>query len=125
MRMRFFGVLALCGLLGIGLAEVAVGNSAVGGDDPAMMVSPSTIVLAKVDAVTVHTNIPASTVEPGSLDLEGAAPIGIGVDSCGDIVARFAIADLGLKLGKATLTLSGALTDGSTFSATDVVMVRK
>jgi len=123
MKKSLIGVLAVCGLLGIGLAGVAVGNSAVGDGEPAMMVSPSTIVLAKVDAVTVHTNIPASTVVPGSLDLDGAAPTGIGVDSCGHIVAKFAIADLDLAPGEVTLTLSGTLTTGD-FSATDVVRVK-
>jgi len=124
MKKRLFGVLALCGLLGIGLAGVAAGSGAVGGDEPAMMVSPSTIVLAKVAAVTIHTNIPASTVEVGSLDLDGAAPTGIGVDSRGHIVIKFAIADLDLAPGEATLTLSGALKDGTEFSATDVVRVK-
>jgi len=123
MRKSVYGVLALCGLLGIGLAGVAVGNSAVVGDEPAMMVSPSTIVLAKVSTITVHTNIPAVDVVPGSLDLDGAEPTGVGVDNCGHIVAKFAISD-SLEPGEVTMTLSGTLTDGSTFSATDVVTVK-
>ena len=114
----------ICGLLGIGLAGISLASSAVDGDGPAMMVSPSTIVLAKVDTVTVHTNIRASSVEAGSLDLDGAAPIDVGVDDCGDIVAKFAVADLGLEPGEATLTLSGAFEDGGLFSASDVVRVK-
>jgi len=124
MKKSVFGVLVLCGVFSIGLAGIAMGNSAVGGEEPAMMVSPSTIVLAKVSTLTVHTNIPASTVVPGSLDLDGAAPTSVGIDNCGHIVAKFAIADLALEAGEATLTLSGSLTDGSDFSATDVVTVK-
>jgi len=124
MRKSICGVLALCGLLGIALVGVSWGNGAVDGDAPGMMVSPSTIVLAKVAAVTVHTNIPASTVVSGSLDLDGASPTIIGVDSLGHIVAKFAVADLALSPGEATLTLSGALTDGTTFSATDEIRVK-
>ena len=75
MGKTLLGVVALVGLLGLG---VALGNSAVKGDDPAMMASPQTIVLAKVDSVTVHTNIPASTVAAGTLALivDQAAPKG-------------------------------------------------
>ncbi|UCH35133.1 MAG: hypothetical protein JSV65_01915 [Armatimonadota bacterium] len=124
MRKTILGILVVCGLLGIGLAGIAMANSAVDSDEPAMMVSPSMIVLAKVDAVTVHTNIVASSVESGSIDLDGAAPIGVGVDSCGDIVLKFAVADLDLEPGLVTLTLSGDLKDGSSFSATDVVSVK-
>lgn len=124
MSKSVLGVLVVCGLLGIGLAGIAIANSAVDGDEPAMMVSPSAIVLAKVDTVTVHTNIVASAVESGSIDLAGAAPVGVGVDSCGDIVLKFAVADLDLEPGEATLTLSGDFKDGSSFSATDVVWVK-
>lgn len=124
MTRTFVAATVLCGLLGVGLAGLTLANSAVDGDAPAIMVSPSTIVLAKVDVVTIHTNIPASTVEAGSLDLNGAAPIGVGVDDCGDIVAKFAVADLGLEPGKAKLTLSGAFEDGDLFSASEVVRVK-
>ena len=114
----------ICGVLGIGLVGITLANSAVDGDAPGIMVSPNTIVLAKVVTVTIHTNIPASSVDAGSLDLDGAAPIGIGVDDCGDIVAKFAVADLGLEPGEVTLTLSGAFEDGGLFSASDVVRVK-
>lgn len=124
MKKTLFTIVVLCGLVGAGLVGTTWASSAVGGDEPAMMASPSTIVLAKVSTLTVHTNIPASTVEPGSFALNGAAPTGVGVDSCGDIVGKFAVADLGLAPGTATLTLTGAFADGGTFTATDVVTVK-
>ena len=124
MRRSSLGIVVLCGFLGIGLAVIAMANSAVEGDEPAMMVSPRAIVLAKVSTVTVHTNIPASAVEPASIDLDGTVPTSVGVDDCGDLVAKFAVADLGLEPGEATLTLNGTFTDGSSFSAAFVVTVK-
>jgi len=124
MRKSTSGVLALCGILSLGLAAVALASSAVGGDEPGIMVSPSTIVLAKVNRITVHTNIPAATVVRDSLDLDGASPIGVGVDSLGHIVIKFALADLDLSPGDATLTLTGAYVDGGSFTATDTVRVK-
>lgn len=124
MKRILLGVVFACGLLGIGLAGLAVANSAVGDGAPAIMVSPSTIVLAKVSTVTVHSNIPAALVEPDSLDLDGAAPTSVGIDSCGHVVAKFAVADLNLAPGRTTLTLSGVTIDGGGFSAADSVTVK-
>lgn len=103
---------------------IAMANKAVEGDEPAMMISPNTIVLAKVGIITIHTNIPAVIVEPGSIELDGVAPIGVGIDDCGHLVAKFRVADLDLKPGRTTLTLSGTFKDGSTFSAADTVRVK-
>lgn len=121
---KLFGVVVLCGLLGLGLAGIAMGNGALAGGPAAIMVSPSTIVLAKVDTVSVHTNILASDVVPGSLDLNGVAPTGVYVDNLGHIAAKFAVADLGLEPGQVTLTLRGDLEDGGGFSASDTVRVK-
>ena len=100
----------------IGLAWA---NSGVGDESPAIMVSPSTIVLAKVDIISVHTNIPAAGVDPASLDLNGAEPTDVYVDNLGHVAAKFAVADLDLEPGVATLTLSG-----DSFVASDVVRVK-
>ncbi len=124
MKKTLLGVVALCGLLGIGLAGMAMANGALEGDDAAIMVSPSTIVLAKVDTVSVHTNIPAGSVEAGSLDLNGAAPTDVYVDNLGHIAAKFAVVDLDLEPGRVTLTLEGDLEDSDSFSASDVVTVK-
>ena len=100
-------------------------NNGVGDEPAAIMVSPSTIVLAKVDTVTVHTNIPAADVDPESLDLSGASPTDVCADSLGHLVAKFLVAELGLEPGGATLTLSGDyVDDGGHFEASDVVRVK-
>jgi hypothetical protein len=124
MKKSFLGALVACGLVGLGWAGIALGNGALEADAPAIMVSPSTIVLAKVDTVSVHTNVPAATVEAGSLALNGVAPVSVYVDSLGHIAAKFAVADLGLTPGQATLTLSGDFEDGGSFAASDVVAVK-
>lgn len=125
MRKSFLCTLVACGLAGLGVAGVAMGNGALVGDEPLMMASPEMIVLAKVTTVTVHTNIPAAAVEPGTVALNGVSPIGVGVDSLGHLVAKFALADLALEPGEATLTLSGLYADGDVgFAATDVVTVK-
>lgn len=117
-------VVMLSGLLALGLAGSTLANSAVDGDAPAIMASPQVVVLAKVADLTIHSNIPASSVDFASVRLNGVTPTGLGADSCGHLVARFAIADLALQPGEATLTLTGAFKDGSLFAAADVVGVK-
>ena len=130
MKKTFFKILLFCGIIAFGLASIAIASKAVDGEEPAMMVSPSVVILDKLcedSTLTVHTNIPASTVEPGSIDLDGVTPIGVGVDSCGDIVAKFAVDDINLEPGEVTLTLNGAYTEeagGGGFSASDVLTVK-
>ncbi|MHB9129671.1 MAG: hypothetical protein ACYDBB_01095 [Armatimonadota bacterium] len=124
MTKYLIGMMLLCGLLLTGFTGIARANSAVDGDAPAIMVSPSVIVLAKVDTITVHSNIVATAVEPGSVTLNGVAPTSIGTDNLGHLVVKFALADLELSPGEVLMTLIGAFTDGNSFSATDVVTVK-
>jgi hypothetical protein len=115
----------VCVALALGLAGVALGNSGVKGEEPAMMVSPQTIVLAKVDSVTVHTNILASSVASGSVALNDVAPLSVWADDCGHIAARFSVDALALESDEAvTMTLTGAYDDDETFSAVDIVRVK-
>lgn len=120
----WFGSLVVFGLLGLAIAGVAMANGALEGDEDAIMVSPSLIVLAKVDTVTVHTNIALSAVVRDAIDLDGALPTAVYADNRGCLVAKFAVADLGLEPGEATLTLIADLKDGDVFIATDVVGVK-
>ena len=127
MRRAAFVCAALCALIGVGVGSVALGNMAVKGEDPGMMASPQTIVLAKVAGVTVHTNIPLTLVVSSTVTLNGVSPIApVWADDCGHLAARFAVADLGLQPGEVTLTLTGTYKGdaGETFAADDVVRVK-
>ncbi len=124
MKKRALGIVALCGFLGLGVAGMAMANGALDGGEPAIMVSPSTIVLAKVNTITVHSNVPAEAVEPGSVDLDGVEPDSVYADNLGHLAAKFSVADLNLEPGTATLTLSGDYKDGGGFSASDTVTVK-
>jgi len=112
-------------LVGLGLAGVTLGNGALEPGDAAIMVSPQMIVLAKVSGVTVHSNITATNVVSGSVSLNGVAPVGVWADDCGHLAARFAVADLALEPGEATLTLRGTYeVSGDVFTASDDVRVK-
>ena len=125
MKRTFMVTVSLCALIGLGLGSSIFGNGAVDGDEPGMMVSPQTIVLSKISAITVHTNIPAVTVESSSLTLNGAKALFVWADDCGHIAARFAVADLALEPGEVTLTLCGDyLEPGESFVAIDVIRVK-
>lgn len=117
-----------CAMFSLGLAGVALGNGGVKGDPPSMMVSPQTIVLSKIAAITVHTNIPAVSVDSATVTLNDVPPIGVWADDCGDLAARFAVADLALEpADEVVLTLRGAYIDEveGIFAAEDVVRVKK
>lgn len=124
MKKTLLGIVALCGLLVLGLAGRVLANSAVDGDVPAIMASPQVIIPAKVSQLTIHTNIPASTVMFGTVALNGVAAENLGVDSCGHLVARFDLADLSLVPGVMQLELTGLFVDGTPFAATTEVTVR-
>ena len=124
MKKNLLKIVVFCGFFSIGLAGIALANKAVEGDPPAIMVSPSVIVLEKVSTITIHSNIPASDVESGSIDLNGTAPTSVGVDSCGHLVAKFEVADLGLEPGETTLTLCGVFEYSGAFCASDMVTVK-
>jgi hypothetical protein len=124
MKKILVATVVVCALIGLGLGEATLGNGGVRGTQPGMMVSPQTIVLAKVATVTVHTNITETRVADGTVTLDGVAPLEVWADDCGDLAARFAVADLGLVPGDVTLTLSGDYAAGGTFTATDLVRVK-
>ncbi|NLF07354.1 MAG: hypothetical protein GX594_05165 [Pirellulaceae bacterium] len=129
MKRGNFVLAAFCVLLCLGLAGIVWANGALDGDEPAIMASPSTIVLSKVSTVTIHTNIPYSVVasdEDGKkiVNLNGVAPISVWYDTCGHLAARFSVAALALQPDKANLTLSGSYVEGGGFEAAVVVKVK-
>ncbi|MBP7050361.1 MAG: hypothetical protein KBE65_05040 [Phycisphaerae bacterium] len=124
MKKTHIGIIVLCAVLCVCLAGIAIANSAVDSDEPAMMISPSVIVLAKVSTITVHTNIALSEVDRSTIALDDVAASGVFADSLGHLVAKFAIAGLHLTPGPVTLTLTGDFKTGGGFSATDDVIVK-
>jgi len=97
-------------------------------DDPlGVAVSPQMLLLSSDQGgeVTVHTAIPLSSVDRASVALDGIAATGTGADACGNLVAKFCEADVKAIVSppEATLTLTGVLTSGETFSGSDTVKV--
>ncbi len=102
-------------------------NQACKGDDFTIMISPRTLVLSSgCDAITIHSNIPYNEVITDTVAINGV-PAATGVDDCGDLVARVAVADLAdilLPGQTVTLTLTGDLTDGTSFEVDGTINVK-
>ena len=127
MKKTLIATSVLLTVIGLGLGTAALGNGAIDDDEPGIMVSPQMIVLSKRSTVTVHTNIPAASVDSATVNLNGVDPLSVWADDCGDLAARFAVADLDLTPGEVTLTLGGdylVLGEWDTFAADDIVRVK-
>lgn len=115
----------VCAVIGLGLGSAALGNGRFKCLDPSMAVSPHTVVLSEISAVTVHTNIPKSSVDLSTVTLDYVEPMYMWADDCGHLAARFSVDELGLVPADAvTLTLRGTLNSGVTFAPEDVVRVK-
>ena len=114
-------------LVGIG-SGIVIANKASDGDGICITISPSTLVLSSFSgSVTVHTNLAIGLVDCSSLTLDGISPYLTKADACGHLVAKFD-ADLVREIvspGQVTLTLSGLLMDGDSFTAPDTIMVKE
>ncbi len=89
-------------------------------------VAPSMIIIKdEGEWVTVHAVIPYSTVEAGSVTLNGIQAVSTFPDACGELVAKFAHEDICAIVAppSATLTLTGMTTAGDVFEGTDTVRV--
>ena len=126
MKVSVYGCAVICAVIGLALGSVAFGNMAVKDEEPAIMVSPQMVVLAKISTVTVHSNIDESSVVPGSVTLNGIPPLDVWSDDCGHLAARFGVEDLNLSPGEAALVLQGVFAgeNGDTFSATETIRVK-
>jgi len=129
--MRYVCVAAVA-LCVVGLCSgLAISNGQNSGDEGFQItVAPSTIALgSSVDAVTVHSNIPAAAVVKGSVALNGVTLTSVWADDCGHLAARIALAKLlelpgiGIAPPSATLTLTCDLTNGPSVEASDTVKV--
>jgi len=91
-----------------------------------IQVAPSTIVIKdEGEWVTVHAVIPYSTVDAGTVLLDGITPVSTFADACGDLVAKFdhEVMCAFVDPPEATLTLTGMTTDGESFEGVDTVRV--
>ena len=124
-------LIASVGMLAVLLAVFAVGAwSNDSGVTVPIKVSPGTIVLAsrnEMPVVTVHADIPYSQVAVGSVALNGLGATLCFADDRGDLVAKFSLAKVKAMVSppEATLTLTGATKDGTAFSGSDTVPVKK
>lgn len=97
-------------------------------DGVVIMISPRALVLDSAGgaAVTVHTNLPLGSVDRSSVELSGIPAISTFADDRGNLVAKFD--DIAVKNivapPQATLTLTGARVDGTTFAASETIFVR-
>ena len=125
--MRVVTKVVLLLLVSGSLVGLAWANGAAAGDETCIVISPKTLVLsAPVAMVTVHSNIPYSTVDTTSLELDGVPVRYTKADSRGELVAKFLVADVEAILvsGEMTLTLAGSYKDGTEFSVSDTITVK-
>ncbi len=102
------------------------------GFDISTQVSPSTLnIQSKGEVVTVHTDIPYSSVVGGTVILNGIPISWWKADNQGNFVAKFdmsdvkALAEAGeLEVpGENVLTLTGYTNDGEEFTGTETIVV--
>jgi hypothetical protein len=123
MKRMMIVVVVLCATLSIGWTLLAddSGDLAV-----SIAISPSTLVMGSQGVwVTVHCDIPYSTVAGMTVELNGIDVDFTKADNRGDLVAKFQIdAVKGIvSPPSAELTLSGLTTGGVPFSGTDNIRV--
>ena len=126
--MRKSYVVAAVVLLVVVCSGLVMANKASDGEGFCITITPKTLVLSSPDTVvSVHSNIPYSSVDTVSLTLEGIPAKFTKADACGDLVVKFSQTDVKdiVEPGLATLTLSGAFKDGSTFTASDTITVKE
>ncbi len=93
-----------------------------------IQVSPSVLNMDSLGVwVTVHADIPLSSVDGVSVTLDGLPVKVVKADSLGDLVAKFALDEVKaiLPLGSVELTLSGTTKDGIPFIGREIVLVIK
>lgn len=123
----FVFVFVSMSVLGLGLTIAADPASADDAMAIAIKVSPNTIVLAsKGTWVTVHADIAYSLVDTGTVELNGLSPKITFADDCGNLVAKFPLADVKgiVEPPTAELTLTGVTKAGVPFAGSDTVAVR-
>ena len=107
--------------------------SAMAQDEVTITVSPKNLAISSTGTkVTIHSNIPAGTVNVSTLDLsiDGAgslAPIATFADDRGNLVAKFDMGEVKIMVTvpSAEFKLTGDYFEGGGFSASYVIKVTK
>ncbi|MDD3643889.1 MAG: hypothetical protein PHQ19_10550 [Candidatus Krumholzibacteria bacterium] len=102
-------------------------------DDQTMLVSPRVLFLGfSGTRITIHTCIPYSSVDRESIRLSGdgdgsIAPVSTKSDSRGNLVVKFAAADVAtiVSAPRSVLTMTGDYTEGGSFSLTGYIIVKE
>lgn len=92
-----------------------------------IQVSPHVIVLDSVgDCITVHADIAFSQVNAATVTLNGIPAIGCKADNRGDLVAKFASADVKAIIAppEALFTLMGLAITGESFTGSETIAVK-
>jgi hypothetical protein len=120
MKRSMVSLCAICAL-------VAALSAATSAGEINIKVTPTAIVLESDGAwVTVHTDIALSAVDTSTLTLNGVDVAWTKADAKGNLVAKFAQADIKAIIAppEATLELSGMTTAGEEFQGSDTVVVK-
>jgi hypothetical protein len=127
--MKKWCLISAIALLVVGTSLVMANKDNQGdGDGFNITITPKTLSFKSADTVvSVHSNIPYGLVDTVSLQLNGIPAVFSKADTCGDLVVKFDRDDVKdiVQPPSATLTLSGALKDGSCFEVSDIITVKK
>jgi hypothetical protein len=108
--------------------------NAMAQDEVTITVSPNTLAISSMgNQVTIHTNIPAGSVNVSTLELyvDGSEPpllaIATFADDRGNLVAKFDMGEVKsiVSVPSAEFTMTGDYFGDGGFSATDVIKVTK
>ncbi len=129
MRRSIISVIAICLAIGLIAMSPSIGRA----QDATIKVAPNVLVISSQGTkVTIHSNIPAGTVNVSTLGLsiDGAGsliPISTFADARGQLVAKFDMEEVKgiVNVPSTVLTLAGIYFDGGSFSASDVIDVKE
>ena len=120
------GLCALGLVVGMVVGIAGARQEALAAETIVIQVSPSTICLgSKGGVVSVHADIPFSTVDCSTLDLSGLPAQSAFPDDRGDLVVKVSLERVKAMIAppSATLTLTGATKAGVPFTGTDTIGV--
>lgn len=129
MRRSIISVIAICLAIGLIAMSPSIGRA----QDATINVAPNMLVISSMgNKVTIHSNIPAGTVNVSTLELSidgigSLTPISTFADARGQLVAKFDMEEVKgiVNVPSTELTLTGVYFEGGTFTASDVIEVKE